>query len=123
MPISYELKKERGYVLVVTSGILQRPEKEFFEYVKKIVNFCISEKEKLVLLDVRNVNGIDSLEAKRYLADWIANNNVSEIIKRMACVQKPSQLSRFMETMLRDRGFHYRIFHSFEEAEKWLLFK
>jgi hypothetical protein len=109
------------YVEVTTNGIADKDGS--LGMAKAITAVMRQNRINKALIDHRNIESITGEILDIYERPRIMKIIGAILRIRIAEIIKPDQIEhfRFLETVFRNQGFMFQIFHEREKAEKWLL--
>ena len=121
IPFRYSIENCGEYLIVHAIGI-QSTANEIVDYIKKIDSACEREGCNCVLLDERKVTVRTSIEDEVKASDFVAFHRMIPNVSKLACVpNKASEINAiFFQWLASAKHFNFRVFHTIEEAAKWL---
>ncbi len=120
--MSYVIETEikQGYIKFIVSG--EQTLENNTELVFHVLEACVENKIKRVLIDIRGIFGQPGVLSDYELAN-ISAKEARGLVQKAALIyrQENHEYTSFFETATRNRGVNLRVFLDEGEALKWLL--
>ena len=117
MQSEYLLEKKPGYISFIISGRYHAD--AFLSYARIIAETCKKEKLNKVLVNALEVKGTDLSVLERYFI----GEKMAELLPaiKVAVVWPEKHITKFGETVARNRGAFVNVVGDVETAQKWLM--